>query len=95
MAKNNDELLSTVSRIVSNTESAPNERPTPRRQKPNVVQFTLWIHIISIGVTAFVGIADIFPAHGTVKLMIDIISRKIHTNDACAFSHSILRKRFV
>lgn len=63
-------LLTTVSRIVSNSEISSTykpEQPKPLKKKPKALHVTMWIHIFSLIVTIVLGWIDLLPASGPVS----------------------------
>lgn len=63
-------LLTTVSRIVSNSEISSTykpEQPKPLKKKPKALHVTMWIHIFSLIVTIVLGWIDMLPASGPVS----------------------------
>lgn len=66
--KNNCDLLSTVSRIVSSSEPTKQEPPKIKRNKPKLLHIAFWIHAISWVVTVFLGWIDIIPGQGSVSI---------------------------
>ncbi len=65
-------LLTTVSRIVSNTETLSTykpEQPKPPKKKPKALHVTMWIQIFSLFVTIVLGWIDLLPASGPVSYL--------------------------
>lgn len=65
-------LLTTVSRIVSNTETSSTykpEEPKPPKRKPKALHVTMWIHVFSLIVTIVLGWIDLIPESGPVSMI--------------------------
>lgn len=65
-------LLTTVSRIVSNTETLSTykaEEAKPPKRKPKALHVAMWIHIFSLFVTIVLGWIDIIPESGPVRII--------------------------
>lgn len=63
-------LLTTVSRIVSNIEISSTykpEEPKPPKRKPKALHVTMWIHVFSLIVTIVLGWIDLIPESGPVS----------------------------
>lgn len=74
-------LLTTVSRIVSNTETSATykaEEPKPPKRKPKALHVAMWIHIFSLLVTIVLGWIDIIPESGPVRLSQNISHTTTH-----------------
>lgn len=64
-------LLTTVSRIVSNTEISSTykpEQPKPPKKKPKALHVTMWIQVFSLIVTIVLGWIDLLPESGHVSI---------------------------
>ncbi|KAJ6634875.1 hypothetical protein Bhyg_13456 [Pseudolycoriella hygida] len=63
-------LLTTVSRIVSNIEISSTYKPDqvkPDKRKPKALHLTMWIHIFSLFVAIVLGWIDLLPESGPIR----------------------------
>lgn len=63
-------LLATVSRIVSNAAELLSQMgvvPKPQKKKPKPLHVVMWIHLISLFFTIFLGWIDLIPGSGSVS----------------------------